>query len=51
MGMRTVEGILRSCDNIQELKVSNWSVSAEEFSKLVIRCQQNNWDLTLVRRN
>jgi len=49
--MKTVQGVLTSCINIRELRISDWSVSSEEFSQLAASIKENNWDLTVSRKS
>jgi len=50
LSMRTVQSVLSSCTNIKELRISDWSVSSEEFSQLAQTIRDNNWDLTVTRK-
>ena len=51
LSMKTVQGVLTSCINIRELRISDWSVSSEEFSQLAASIKENNWDLTVSRKS
>ena len=49
--MKTVQGVLQNCINIRELRISDWSVTSEEFSQLAANIRENNWDLTVSRKS
>lgn len=49
--MSTVQAVLGSCVNIRELRISDWSVTGEQFRSLATSIKDNNWDLTVSRKS
>ena len=49
--MKTVQSVLTSCTAIRELRISDWSVTSEEFRSLAASIRDNNWDLTVTRKS
>ena len=36
---------------MRELRLTDWSVAGEELQQMVTRARENNWDLTLIKRD
>ena len=51
LSMKTVQSVLTNCISIKELRISDWSVTSEEFSQLAAGIKDNNWDLTVSRKS
>ena len=51
MSVVTVQAVLASCLSIRELRISDWSVTAEQFRSLATSIRDNNWDLTVSRKS
>ena len=51
LSMKTVQSVLTSCAAIRELRISDWSVTSEEFRSLAASIRDNNWDLTVTRKS
>ena len=49
--MSTVQAVLGSCVHIRELRISDWSVTGEQFRSLAASIRANNWDLTVSRKS
>ena len=41
---------LLQCDQLRELRISDWSVTDEEFAQLEEMVKTNNWELFLTRK-
>ena len=51
LSMSTVQAVLGSCVHIRELRISDWSVTGEQFRSLAASIRANNWDLTVSRKS
>ena len=49
--MKTIQQVISSCANIKEMRISDWSVTTEEFSQLATNIRDNNWDLKVSRKS
>ena len=47
----SVKKLLEQCHNLTELRISDWSVTSEEFRSLAASIRDNNWDLTVTRKS
>ena len=51
LSLVTVQAVLASCLSIRELRISDWSVTGEQFRSLASSIRDNNWDLTVSRKS
>lgn len=47
---QAVRLVLATCTKIRELRISDWSVSCNEFRELQRMVKDNNWDLLITRK-
>ena len=51
LSLRTVQALVATCSCVRELRLTDWSVAGEELQQVVARARENNWDLTLIKRD
>ena len=51
LSLRTVQALVATCSCVRELRLTDWSVAGEELQQMVTRARENNWDLTLIKRD
>ena len=49
--MKTIQLVISRCVNIKEMRISDWSVTTEEFNQLATNIRENNWDLKVSRKS
>ena len=49
--MKTIQLVLARCGNIKEMRISDWSITTEEFNQLATNIRENNWDLKVSRKS
>ena len=47
---RTVQQLLTTSNVLSELRISDWSVSCQEFKEMQKMVKDNNWDLLITRK-
>ena len=51
LSLRTVQALVASCSCVRELRLTDWSVAREELQQMAARARENNWHLSLVKRD
>ena len=51
LSLGTVRALVASCSCVRELRLTDWSVAGEELQQMAARARENNWDLTLIKRD
>ena len=48
--LTTVQLLLSKCHCLRELRISDWSISSQQFAEVMGVVKENNWDLVVTRR-
>ena len=50
LSMATVVELLRKCQFLRELRVSDWNISDQDYDELNQMVVRKNWDLCITRK-